>query len=198
MSTCLKEMQKTLRLNGDFSPTIKMWYNRIHTYLQLIRMKEGKTNNTAKILCFARRQHINNPKGLTMEELKDGLQCVRICQADLRKQAKRIQKTHLRDCLVDVLEKKQKKRTTAIKQKINREESKRMWYVIKQTVKDPQSPSVLKVQQVINGEPHEYEVQEDIENAIQQECEIRFLLAHSAPIMTTLLQERLQNLSDKK
>jgi hypothetical protein len=64
-----------------------------------------------------------------------------------------------------------------------------MWYVIKQMVKDPQSPSVLKVQRVINGEPHEYEVQEDIENAIQQECKIRFLLAHSAPIMTTLLEE---------
>ncbi len=41
-------------------------------------------------------------------------------------------------------------------------------------------------------------MQEDIENAIQQECEIRFLLAHSAPIMTTLLGEQLQYLSDKE
>jgi hypothetical protein len=98
------------------------------------------------IICFARHQHINNPKGLMMEELNDGLQYARICQSDLRKQAKGLQKTHLRDCLVDLQEKKQKKRTTAIKQKINREESKRMWYVIKQTVKDPQSPSILKVQ----------------------------------------------------
>jgi hypothetical protein len=55
----------------------------------------------------------------------------------------------------------------AIKQKINKEESKRMWYVIKQMVKDPQSPSGLKVQRVINGEPHEYKVQEDVENEIQ-------------------------------
>jgi hypothetical protein len=64
-----------------------------------------------------------------------------------------------------------------------------MWYMIKQTMKDPQSPSILKVQGFINREPHKYKVQEDVENAIQQECKIRFSLAHSAPIMTTLLGE---------
>ena len=72
-----------------------------------------------------------------------------------------------------------------------------MWYVIKRTVKAPQSPSVLKVQQVINVKTHEYEVQENVENAIQQECEIRFSLAHSAPIMSTLLDKPLRYLSDK-
>ncbi len=97
---------------------------------------------------------------------------------------------------MDSLEKKQKKRTTAIKQTINQEESKRMWYVIKRTVKGLQSPSVLKVQQVINGKIHKYKVQEDVENAIQPECEIRFYLAHSAPIMSTLLGERSRYLSD--
>ncbi len=56
---------------------------------------------------------------------------------------------------------------------------------------------MLKVQRVMNGETKEYEIQEDVENAIQQECEIQFLLAHSAPIMTTLLGEQLQYLSDE-
>ncbi len=70
--------------------------------------------------------------------------------------------------------------------------------MIKRTVKDPQSPSVLKVQRVINEELHKYEVQEDVENAIQQECGIRFSLAHSAPIMTTLSGEQLQYLSDEE
>jgi hypothetical protein len=72
-----------------------------------------------------------------------------------------------------------------------------MWYLIKRMVKDPHSPSIQKVQRVINDEVQEYEVQEDIENAIQCECEIRFSLAHSAPIMTTLLGEQLQYLSDE-
>jgi len=85
-----------------------------------------------------------------------------------------------------------------IKQIINREESKRMRYLIKRTVKDPHSPSVLKVQQVINGETKEYIVQEDVENAIQRECEIRFSLAHSAPIMSMLLGEQLRYLKDEE
>jgi hypothetical protein len=117
--------------------------------------------------------------------------------ADLRKQAKGLRQVHLRDCLIDTQEKKQHKRAAAIKQKCQREESKRMWFLIKQTVKDPQSPSVLRVQRVVNGEVKEYVVQEDVEQEIQRGCEIRFSLAHSAPIMTTLLQECLHYLSDE-
>ncbi len=72
-----------------------------------------------------------------------------------------------------------------------------MWYLIKRTVKDPHIPSVLKVQRIMNGEIKEYEIHEDVKNAIQQECKIRFSLAHSAPIMTTLLGEQLRYLSDE-
>jgi hypothetical protein len=72
-----------------------------------------------------------------------------------------------------------------------------MWYLIKRTVKDLQNGSVLKVQRVVDGEVKEYEVQEDVENAIQRECKVRFLLAHSAPIMNTLIGKQLRYLSDK-
>jgi hypothetical protein len=72
-----------------------------------------------------------------------------------------------------------------------------MWCLIKQTVRDPQSPSVLKVQRVINGKIQEYEVQEDVKKAIQQECKIQLSLSHSAPIMMTLLGKQLRYLSDK-
>ena len=72
-----------------------------------------------------------------------------------------------------------------------------MWYIIKRTVKDPQSPSVLKVQRVVDGKVREYVQQEDVELAIQKECKARFSLAHSAPIMSTLLGERLRYLSDE-
>jgi hypothetical protein len=50
---------------------------------------------------------------------------------------------------------------------------------------------------VVNREVKEYIVQEDVEQAIQRECEVRFSLAHSAPIMKLLLSERLRYLSDK-
>jgi hypothetical protein len=121
-----KHCQKILRPDNDFSPTIQMWYNRIHAYLQFIRMKEGKTNNLRNILQFACRQHIANPGELTMKELQDGLQFAWIRQLELQKQAKGLRKVHLRNCLIDSMEKKQKKWTAAIKQTINREESKRM------------------------------------------------------------------------
>jgi hypothetical protein len=101
---------------------------------------------------------------------------------------------HLQDCLIDAQSKRQHKRAAEIKQKCNHEESKRMWYLIKRTVKDPHSPSVLRVQRVVKGEVNEYTVQDEVEHAIQHECEIRFSLAHSAPNMTTLLGERLRYL----
>jgi hypothetical protein len=84
-----------------------------------------------------------------------------------------------------------------IKQKCNRKESKQMWYLIKRTVKDPHSPSVLRVQRVVEGKVKEYTVQEDAKHATQLKCKIWFSLAHSAPIMTTLLRERLCYLSDE-
>ncbi len=90
---------------------------------------------------------------------------------------------------MDVIEKKQHKQAATIKQKCNREQSKRMWYLIKRTVKDPQNGIVLKEQRVVDGEEKEYEVQEDVENAIQRECKVRFLLVHITPIMNTLLGE---------
>jgi hypothetical protein len=36
-----KRCRKILRPESNFSPTVQMWYDRIHAYLQLIRMKEG-------------------------------------------------------------------------------------------------------------------------------------------------------------
>ncbi len=49
----------------------------------------------------------------------------------------------------------------------------------------------------MEGEVKEYTAQVDVEQAIQQECKVRFLLAHSAPVMNTLLGERLWYLSDE-
>ena len=161
-------------------------------------MHEGKAKNVGIILRFARRQHISSPEYLAMDEIKDSLQFVRIRKADLQKQAKGLRKVHLRDCLIDAQAKRQHKRVAAIQQKCIREESKRMWYLIKQTVKDPANPSVVpRVQRVVNGEVKEYIEQEDVEQAIQRECEIQITLAHSAPIMKSLGVERLRYLADE-
>ncbi len=162
-----KDCQKILQPESNFSPTIQMWYDRIHAYLQLIRLKEGNAFNAGNIVRFAKRKHIKQPKKLTMEELKNGLQFCQIRKAELRKQVKGLRKVHLRECLLDTQSKNQNKRAQAIKQKLHREESTRMWYLIKRMVKDPHSPSILRVQRVIKGEVKDFMVQEDVEYTIQ-------------------------------
>ena len=193
-----KKCRKILSPESEFSGPIKMWYDRIHAYLQLIRLSEGRTKNARNIYRFARRNHIEHPDKLTSEELEEGLQLARIRKKNLRKLAGGLRKTHLRECLLTAQQKQQENKVRAIKQRIQRESSKRVWYLIKRTVKEPKSPSVLKVQKIIEGEVHEYKEQEDVEQVIQQECEVRFTLAHSAPIMRTLLGERLRYLSDEE
>ena len=56
-----KNCRKILRPESDFSPTIQMWYDCIHAYLQLIRLQEGKAKNAGNILRFARRQTSLHP-----------------------------------------------------------------------------------------------------------------------------------------
>jgi hypothetical protein len=103
-----KRCRKILRPDSNFSLTIQMWYDRIHAYLQLIRMKEGLTNNTRNVLRFACCQHIDNPDTLTMEEIQEGIQFARIRRSELRIQAKGLRKVHLRNCLIDSMEKNRK------------------------------------------------------------------------------------------
>ncbi len=128
-----------------------MWYDRIHTYLQLIRLKEGKAKNKGSVIRHAVCTNIQGPDKLTTEELHFGLRCCWVRKAELRKQAKGLRKVHLRDCLSDTQTKWQLNCVRDIKQTINQEESKQMCYLIKHTVKDSHSPSVLKVQRVIRG-----------------------------------------------
>ena len=72
-----------------------------------------------------------------------------------------------------------------------------MWYLIKRTVEDSHSPSILRVQQVVEGKVKEYTVQDKVERAIQREYKMRFSLARIPPIMTTLLREQMCYLSNK-
>jgi hypothetical protein len=68
-----KKCRKILRPDSNYNPMIQMWYDRIHAYIQLNHMKEGKTKNNGNVIRFAARTHIQDLGNLTMEELKDGL-----------------------------------------------------------------------------------------------------------------------------
>ena len=129
--------RKILTPACKFSPPVKLWYDRIHAYRQLIRLQEGETNNGRNIYRFASQNNIEKSEQLSREELEDGLQLARIQKADLRKQARGLWQTHLQDCLIEAQNKNQKEQVQAIKQRLQREGNKQMWHRIKQTVKDP-------------------------------------------------------------
>jgi hypothetical protein len=114
-----KKCRKILQPDSSFSPTVQMWYDRIHAYLQLIRLKEEKAHNVGNIIRFAKCKHIEYTKALLLEELKDGLWFARIRKLVLRKQAKGLQKVHLWDRLIDVQEKHANTQANKIKQKIH-------------------------------------------------------------------------------
>ncbi len=69
-----KKCCKILRPDSNFSPEIQLWYHRIHAYLQLIPLKEGKTQTVGNIMRFAKRKHIEKMEIWTLDKLKDGLQ----------------------------------------------------------------------------------------------------------------------------
>ena len=195
-----RKCRKLMTPAAEFSPQIQHWYDRIHAYMNLLKLKEGtkKYMNKGNPRRRARKGNIKNPAGLSVEQIQDGLRCCRIRASDLRKQAKGLRKTHLRNCLIVAQEKKDKERAMAIKQKIDRKHNVRMWHTIKRTVKDPRSPQVLRVQRVEDCRVCEYRTKEEVEQVVQEECEVRFNLAHKAPIMKHTLANELGYLEDER
>ena len=67
---------------------------------------------------------------MTLKELNDGLQLARIRKKALNKQAGELRKLHLRECLIQEQIKKQPTKIQAIKQRMQQEQSKKVWYLM--------------------------------------------------------------------
>ena len=74
----------------------------------------------------------------------------------------------------------------------------RMWYKIKRMVKDPGSPQVLRVQRIENRHVCEYNKKEEVEQVVQEECEVRLNLADKAPVIKHALANKLRYLEDEE
>ena len=114
-----EKCRKFLTPAAEYSPVVQHRYDRIHAYMDLLKLKQGKhkcTNND-NVRRNTKRRDIKNPPNLTLEEFQDALRYRRIRASDLRKQARSLRKTHLRNCLISAQEKKDKERAKAIKQK---------------------------------------------------------------------------------
>ena len=63
---------------SPFSLEIQAWYDRIHAYLALIKLLENSDGRNNDNTCrFSRRKGIENPKSMTMQEIKEGLRYCR-------------------------------------------------------------------------------------------------------------------------
>jgi len=162
-----KKCRKILRPELPFSLPIQYWYDKIHAYQNLIRRLEGKTRNNSNIIRHALRHDIEDPKSLTMEQLRDGLAWAQQRKQQNKPNAPGLRKTHLRDQLVNAKAKGDKKKEKAVKQKIEGKHCRRMWYLISRATKGPRSSAVLKTQRIIDGKRIQYEDEEGVVDSIQ-------------------------------
>ena len=76
--------------------------------------------NKGNVRRKARRKNISNPADLSAEEIQDALGYCRIRDSDLRKQAKSLRRSHLRNCLIVAQDKYDKEKARVVKQKMDR------------------------------------------------------------------------------
>ena len=181
----------------DFSPPVNYWWCRAQAYKRLIAHKEGKHVDLSRAVRRSGRYNIDNPRDLTLQQCRDGLKYCKARQKTLRTSAKGLRKVHLRDRYIAAQSSGRTDKARQVKQRIEREYSTKMWYHIKRIVKDSFRGAILEIEvHDDDGGIVRLDSKDDVEAAIQRECEVRFQLGHSAPITTSLLAEDLRYLSD--
>ena len=182
--------------NLPFSEDVQTWINRRRVYQGLVRRHEGKCSNQSNLVKFAWKMEVSHPKSLTKKQCEDGVRYCKLQIMELRKTAKVLRKVHLNDCLIDAQMAGDEERIKGVKQTLQAEEQKRVWYVINRALDDPRLGATLKVQKMVNGEVTAITDKEDMNAEIQQVTEKRFDLAHSAKISLSSLKDKLGYLSD--
>ena len=85
-----KKFRKFKIPTAEFSPQAQHWYDRIYACMDLLKLKEGtkKFMNKGNVTRRVKRSKIENPAGLSVKEIKEGLRYCRIRANNHRKQAK--------------------------------------------------------------------------------------------------------------
>lgn len=185
--------RRILKPHSPFSLPIKYWYDRIHTFRNLIRLREGLHPGMGKsrILRAARRLHIPDASNLSIDDCKEGIRLALLQQREVRKNDVLHRSNHLRNCLQAALDKADEERAQAVRNRMRNERDRSMWRRINRVTRPIHSRSCMQVQVHTNGLTTTYDNKEDIERVIQHECAYRFHLGHSAPISRSLLGEQL-------
>jgi hypothetical protein len=185
--------RKILKPHSPFSLPVKYWYDRIHTFRDLIKLKQGNNRRMGKsrILRSAKRLHIPNAATLSIDDCKEGIRLSIIQQKEVRKQDAAHRSQHLGNCLQSAMDSGDEHRIQAVKTRLKNERDRNIWRRINKVTRPALGRSCMQVQVESNGQTTSFHNKEDIEREIQQECESRFKLGHSAPITHSLLGEDL-------
>ena len=185
--------RKILKPHSPFSLPVKYWYDRIHTFRDLIKLKRGQNPRMGKsrILRSAKRLHIPDAAGLSIDDCKEGIRLSIIQQKEVRRQDAAHRSQHLGSCLQSAMDDNDEERIQAVKNRMRTERDKTVWRRINKVTRPATGRSCMQVQVDNNGLTTTFQDKEDIEREIQQECASRFTLGHSAPISRSLLGEEL-------
>ena len=186
--------RKILKPHSPFSLPVKYWYDRIHTFRDLIKLQQGQHPRMGKsrILRSAKRLHIPDAGSLSIDDCKEGIRLSIIQQKEVRKQDAAHRSQHLGNCLQSAMDSGDEERIRAVKSRMRTERDKTIWRRINKVTRPALGRSCMQVQVQNHGVTSTFNHKSDIEREIQQECGSRFTLGHSAPISRSLLGEDLR------
>ena len=175
--TCRKIARPAL----EFSPPVQYWYDRAHAYKALIRLKtnQGKYTDASRVVRMAHRKGILNPRTITVEQCRDGLAACKLRQNGLRKIAGGLRQQFTEQQLFAAQNRGDSAREKAIKERMMLERNKKLWRQINKATKPIRGRACLEVQVNENNVITTHRTKEEVEQAIQRECERLFLVMSS-------------------
>jgi hypothetical protein len=189
---------KILKPESAFSPPVQFWYDKIHAYQALIRLKEGKHPgmNHAHVCRTALRKSIPDPKLLTIEKCKEGIRLAKLQQRAIKANEIRLWQSHLANCLQTAVERGDDVKQREIKTQMRAEHNKRVWGSINRVTQPRLGRTCLQTQETVDGLVITHTSQAAVEQSIKRECKARFRLGHLAPIEESELGAELCHLSE--
>ena len=139
---------------------------------------------------------IPHPKSYTRAQVRDGIKYCEMKLKELRPLAKPLRREHLRQCYVKAEDLKNRKKMVGIKKKMEQEEKRGSWWRVNKVTDEPKLGAISRVEREERGRIVEIRDREGMEKEIQVVTELRFDLAHSAPITLSSLLTKLGYLSD--
>ena len=192
-----------------FCEPVKVWVYRKRCWQGLLRRLEGGRRNTGNLVrkCYVMKIHESapdpptadacpHPKSYTRAQILDGIKYCRMKLKELRQVAKPLRHEHLKQCYVEASHLEDKKRMAGIKLKMRREEQRGSWWKINAVTDDPKTGAINRVDREERGKIVAVRDKEGMEREIQAVTELRFDLAHSAPVTLSSLSTKLGYLSD--